>query len=834
MNTTRTYYFDDPRLRMGETGRFLFRFLAFSTFGVCIAAAFALSFSDVAYVRAVGLLLALFLADRLVHFGQAEKRLVRLPLGNINIAEYISPAAFAIIEYALRRTLALSGNINLYILQRLLTRKDIREAIMRLDIPVEELEQKLEEHIKKSIGGKVVEKDAIAQIDFLARSAFDAAISGQSFEIESRDLFAALGLIQDNAITNIFNLFGVAPADFENVVIYSRFHRSFRRLRWIPATLTGIAHGTYKIRHRVMNRAWTARPTPTLDQFSEDLTDLARLEKVGFLVGHAKEYARLVDVLSRPSNPNVLLVGEPGIGKSSIIAHLAFEIVKDRVPAPLFDKRLVALDIGRLVSGAQGGDLRGRVQKVIDEIIRAGNVILYIPDIHNLVKTSGAESMNIADILLPAIQSDLFSVIGATYPREFKQYIEPQSQFSSTFDTIRVVEISEDDAEKILTYETILFEKTYRNVISFGAVKKAVALSHRYMRESPLPSSAENLLKETLADANNRGDKLVNAEDVIAVAERKVNIPMHIAGKAEAETLLNLEEIIHKKFIDQEEAVTAVARALREYRSGLSRKGGPIATFLFVGPTGVGKTELSKILAKIQFGSSDAMARFDMSEYQDKQSFFRFIGSPDGSVSGALTDAILQRPYRLILLDELEKAHPDILHLFLQVFDDGRLTDNLGRTVDFQNTIIIATSNAHSDYIKTEIEAGHAIKDVAVELKKKLTDHFKPEFLNRFSGIIVFKTLSREDIGKIVALNLADLAATVKDAQGIDLSFDASAASEVARLGYDPVFGARPLRGVISEKLRSVLAEKILRQELMRGQSVRVSVSDGAFIFSTQ
>ncbi|MDO8584701.1 MAG: ATP-dependent Clp protease ATP-binding subunit [bacterium] len=829
-NTTQRFYFSDPRLAMGEAGRFLVRFISFSAYGIGVAGTIALLLSDVPRLNGLGYLAALFFADRLLHYGQAERQFIRIPKGRVNIADYIAPASFGVLESALRRVSVFSGHFYLLMFQQLLLRKDIRAAVSRMDISADELAAKVDEWIKKK-SLAVREETAALQLEALAREAFIVALRNESFDVTPRDLFAALGAIPDTELKNLLDLFNVAPADFEHAAIFSRFHRAFARLRRMPATLTGLAHGPYNVRHRVMNRAWTARPTPMLDSYSEDLTDLARLEQVGFLVGHKNEYEQMVDVLSRPTHSNVLLIGEPGVGKSTMIAHLAFEMAKDRVPAPLFDKRLVSLDIGRLTAGADPATLRARVQRIIDEVIRAGNVVLLIEDIHNLVKTSGAEGMNIADILIPAIQGDAFSAIGVTYPKEFKQYIEPQSGFSSSFEHVRVAEISEDDATKILAYQSILFERQYRAVISFGAIKKAVSVAHRYLRQRPLPSSAEGLLKEAIADASQRGDKLVNAEDVVAVAERKINVPLHAAGEKESEQLLNLEELIHKKLVDQEEAVTAVSRALREYRSGLSRKGGPIATFLFVGPTGVGKTELSKILTKIQFGSSEAMVRFDMTEYQDKQSFFRFIGSPDGAVSGALTDAILQKPFSLVLLDEFEKAHPDILNLFLQVFDDGRLTDNLSRTVDFQNTIIIATSNAHSEFIKTSLEAGQHINDITVELKKKLTDYFRPELLNRFSGIIVFKTLSPDDIKKIAAFNLADLVATIKEAQAIDVRFTDAAVSEIARQGYDPVFGARPLRGVISNKLRSVFAEKILRKEIVRGQTVTVDAKDGEFTF---
>ena len=535
-------------------------------------------------------------------------------------------------------------------------------------------------------------------------------------------------------------------------------------------------------------------------------------------------------MLSRPGRPNVLLVGDPGSGKSTLTAHLAFQIIKDRVPDQLFDKRLVKLDVGGLVAGAEEGDLQNRVKRIIEEIVRAGNIILYIPDIHNLLKTSGQMRMSAADMLIPAIKSSAFSVIGATYPREFKQYIETNNDFVSAFEVVKVQEISENDAVRFLVYESLILERQYKIIISFSAIKQAVELAHKYFRQKLLPASAEDLLKEVLADVAEKKKKILTADDVIAVAEKKVNVPIHKAGKAEAEKLLNLEDLIHRQLVDQEEAVKAVSRALREYRSGLSRKGGPIAAFLFVGPTGVGKTELSKILAKIQFGSSEMMVRLDMSEYQDKGSIMRLIGSSDGSISGSLTSAIMDKPYSLVLLDEFEKAHPDILNLFLQVFDDGRLTDNLGRVANFQNTIIIATSNAHSEFIKSEIEKGQNAKGISEQLKKKLTDYFKPELLNRFSGIIVFGSLLPQDIEAITRFQLKELSATLGESQGIGLQFEEAAVKEIARLGYDPVFGARPLRGVISEKLRSVLAEKILNGEVSRGTTVKVAF-DNNFIF---
>ena len=811
---------------MNMAERFIIRLVAYCGYMTLAAAVVTFLFSDVNWLFWLGVLGLLFLADRLIHLGQAEHSLASI--NSNNIARYLTSTSLSALERAADKASAANGNPFVYLAKFLIENRDIREMLVRLDVEPKEFEQKIDDFLKEA--PKETEKN-FSDIEILLKKAFETSLSNQEKFIEPRGLFVALSFLSDKAVVRIFNLFSILPQDLENALIFGRFHKKFGWLRRLPNTLGGFANHSNKIQHRIMNRAWTARPTPDLDKYAVDFTDLARERKVGFLIGHQQEYDRMVDILSRSVKPNAMLVGEPGSGKETLMAHLAYEIVKDKTPTALFDKRLVALLIGNLISGASSEDVAARINKVVEEIISAGNIILYIPDIHNLTKTSGPQYLSAADIIAPIINNDAFPVIGATYPREFKNLIEPQSDFTGAFEIIRINEISEAEAIKLLTYDSIILESQYKITVSFGAIKQAVSLAHKYFRQKLLPSSAEDLLKEALADATQKGDKVLQADDIIAIAERKINIPIHRAGKEEAEKLLNLENIIHERLIDQEEAVKAVSRALREYRSGLSRKGGPIAVFLFVGPTGVGKTELSKILTKIQFGSENMMLRFDMSEYQDKQSIFRFIGSPDGKMAGNLTEAVIQKPYCLILLDEFEKAHPDILNLFLQVFDDGRLTDNFGRTVDFTNTIIIATSNAHSEFIKTHIEAHTPMETIAEELKKKLTDYFKPELLNRFSGVIAFKTLSRENIEAIAGLHLKDLAQSLEETNGISLDFDGTVVKKIAELGYDPVFGARPLRGVISEKLRSVLAEKILREEIVKGGSVKVILENGEIKF---
>ncbi len=833
-------YFNEPRLKMTLLGRFLVKLISYVTYALVITGATVFILSDIIQLRWLGILLLLFLADRLVHIRQAEESInkrVILKLFNpkvtLNVAKFLTPAARNVLISIYDRAKFLSVNPYLILLEKLATRSEIKEALTRIDIPLEEFWAMISQRIKESEKNKLAKTEIYKLIEELTKQAFLKALQSKGYFVGIKFLFTALFYIESEEIKKLFSIFNLEAGDLESALVFSKYRHGFTQLRWLPATLGGFfARRPRRVAHRIMNRAWTARPTPILDSFSIDFTDLARLEKVGFLIGHQQEFDHLLDILSRPVKQNVLLVGEPGTGKETLVAHLAFLITKDEVPPNLFDKRLVALSVGNLVAGVQAtGELQSRVNKIIEEITIANNIILYIPDIHNLTKTSGESFLSAADILIPIITQGLCPVIGATYPKEFRNLIETQTDFVNAFEIIRVQEISEQEAVRIMVYDSLILERQYNILISFGAIKQAVKIAHRYFHQKPLPSGAQDFLREALADVKGKNEKVLTPEAVTLIAERKLKVPIRQAVGSEVQQLLNLEEIIHRKLINQNEAVKAVSRAFREYRSGLSRREGPIASFLFIGPTGVGKTELSKILTAIQFGNKEAMIRFDMSEYQDKQNFFRFIGSPDGRISGQLTEAVKIKPYSLILLDEFEKAHPDILNLFLQVFDEGRLTDNLGNTIDFTNTIIIATSNAHSDFIKSEIEQGHSIEEISVELKKKLSDYFRPELLNRFTDVIVFRNLSPQDIRAIAELQLNELSQFLEENQGISLEFEDSVISKIAELGYDPVFGARPLRKTISESLRSPLADKILKQEIGRGNKLKVKFEQEKFEF---
>ena len=821
-------YFKSKRIFLSQAGDFLARLLGYSAYVVVVAVTLVLLLSQNARLIALGILFALFLADRAMHIGDGERNLVEIGRGKGNVGDALTPSSYRILSSAFRKSKGANVSFYLVLLELLVERDDICEILKRLDVKPEILLQKAA--VAFDGKGKFSKESYLSVLGDLVSRAYENARSHNDVFIYPRNLFAGIFDVGDADLEKVFIASGIKKEDVESAVVFGKWRKIFGAPRFMPKIIGGFAHRPGFLRHRTMNRAWTARPTPTLDKFSTDLTDLARSEAVGFLIGHEKEYEELLQVIARPGKPNAILVGEAGAGKSTIIDHLAFSIIKDEVPEELFDKRLVSLEIGNLLGNATPEVLTARLNDITEEILLAGNIVLFVPNMHDLFRTS-KETVNAIDIILPIVKSAAIPVIGETYPREFKTYIEPRSDFLEQFEVVRVDEISEEEAVKFLIYQSLLLERQYRVFVPFSVIKESVYLAKRYFHAKLLPGSAVDLLKQTLAEAVENKKKSISVQDVDMVAENLSRIPIQRVTADEALKLLGLEDVIHKKLIDQDAAVSAVARALREYRSGLSRKGGPIAAFLFVGPTGVGKTELSKILAEVQFGSKTAMQRFDMSEYQDKTSIFRLIGTPDGSKTGTLTDAVSDNPYTLVLLDEFEKAHPDVLNLFLQVFDDGRLTDSLGKTVDFQNTIIIATSNANSDFIKSEIEKGKRVEDIAGELKQKLSDFFRPELLNRFSDIVVFRDLKEDEIKKIAGLSVNELKEALGEDKGIDIVYDDAVLGELGRRGYDPVFGARPLRKVISDDIKSVLANKILDGSLGNGDTVTITFQNGAFDF---
>jgi len=825
------FFYQDKRLQMSFAERFLARVII-SIFWILLSvlSIFFILMKE-SSLQFLGYFGIIFVLDRLVNLNKPDKyfnknfdKKIAQSNEKINLIFYCENSVKKIIKEVFDKTLINGGNFYLQLLNEFLDDKTFRDILSRLEINVNEFQGAINEILKKNLEKKS-KKELLEMINNLVVAAY--FLRDKNF-ISKKDIFAAIFYIKDSEVERIKNYFRIEAEDVLVSTIFAEFKKQLI-IKNLPETRGEFAKQYKSKEHKIMNKAWTARPTPFLDSISTDLTDLARAGKIGFLIGHNNEMRQLINILSKANNNNVLLVGEPTSGIGSIVRHLAFLISQDEVPEKLFDKRLVMLSIENLISGGTPQEIIERVQKMINEILEAGNVILFIPDIHNLFKTSGENYLSAAEVLLPILSKNNFQIIGSTTPIFYKKDIESRSDFNSLFEVIRVNEISEDEAITFLTYSALILEKQTKIKITYSAIKNAVKIAHRYFKDKMLPLSADDLLKEAVADVKNLKQKILTGDDVIRVSQQKINVPLKFAEKEEAQKLLNLEELIHQSLIDQEEAVKEVSKALREYRAGLSRKGGPIATFLFVGPTGVRKTELSKILARIQFGSEDNMIRFDMSQYQDQKSIYDFVGSPDGSKTGILTEAVRQKPYCLILLDEFEKAHPDLLNLFLSVFDDGRLTDNFGRIINFTNTIIIATSNAHSNLIKEKIETGVSIIEIANELKKRLTEYFKPELINRFSDIIVFKPLSKENIKDIARLNLKTLADNLKKERSIEIIFDETAVEKIAEIGFDPVYGARPLRNAISDNINAILAEKILKSEIKEGDVVKLIFENEKF-----
>ena len=681
-----------------------------------------------------------------------------------------------------------------------------------------------------------------------------------------------------------------------------------RQMRKVILRRLGVADNQQRSNNRQQNRHNSKTGTPTLDKLARDMTELARNGRLDPVIGRDKEVKRVEQILSRRTKNNPVLIGEPGVGKTAIAEGLAQRMVEGKVPAELANKRLMMLDMGSLVAGTKyRGEFEDRLKKVIDEIQTDGHVILFIDELHTLIGAGGAEgAIDASNILKPALARGELQTIGATTLDEYQKYIESDAALERRFATVQVDEPTTDQTLQILRGLRPKYEEHHHAKITDEALEQAVKLSDRYIADRFLPDKAIDLIDESAAmvridaeDKKNRQpslahqleelreqkeeaidnqdfdraatlrqqelvvkDKLerkeqrdqkkdshdyklqVSGENIAQVVAEWTGVPLTQLKKSESERLVNLERVLHQRVIGQDEAVSVVAKAIRRARSGLKDPRRPIGSFMFLGPTGVGKTELAKALAAAIFGSEDNMIRIDMSEYMEKYSTSRLIGAAPGYVGydegGQLTEKVRQHPYSVVLLDEAEKAHPDVFNLLLQVLDDGYLTDAKGRKVDFRNTIIIMTSNHGATQLQDEKEVGFGAKDMSQDysamvgaIKQQMKLYFRPEFLNRIDETIIFHSLQKKELHQIVKLMVADLSKRISE-QGINLKVTPAAIDLIAKLGYDPAYGARPLRRALQDHVEDDLSTGLLDGEINVGDDVTVGAHHGKITFKVK
>ena len=584
--------------------------------------------------------------------------------------------------------------------------------------------------------------------------------------------------------------------------------------------------------------------TRILDQYSRDLTLLAASGSFDPVIGRDEEIRRSVQILSRRSKNNPVLIGEPGVGKTAVAEGIAAYIAGSDAPDSMAGKRLVALDLPALLAGTKyRGDFEERVKAVLKDVKKAGDVILFIDEMHTMIGAGSAEgAIDAANILKPALGRGEVQIIGATTPEEYRRHIEKDAALERRFQPVKIAEPSRSDSLKMLGAVRQSLEKHHGVKISDAALTAAVDLSARYINDRFLPDKAIDLADEAAAHIRVSGGGLVTAEDIAGIVSMWTGIPVANLSADETKRLCNMESILHRRVIGQNEAVTAVSRAIRRGRVGLSDPDRPIGSFLFLGPTGVGKTELCRALAEAVFGESDAMIRLDMSEYMEKHAVSKLIGSPPGYVGyedgGQLTERVRRKPWSVVLFDEIEKAHEDVWGILLQIMDDGRLTDSAGRVVSFRNTIIVMTSNVGAKSISDgrprmgfTPDGGDEAQLMRARINEELRRTFKPEFLNRIDETIVFRRLSRAEIRSIAERMLLTVAERFK-ALGMTLSVPDQVVDFLAERGYDEKYGARPLRRAIRSMIEDKAAELMLTDSLGRGDTVQARIDGNELILT--
>lgn len=765
-----------------------------------------------------GLLSLLIIEFSLIYLRKRGKEDLRnYTKKRINLINFLNASSLEIVI----NTLSLAEikkvkNFNLLFLLELCYSKSIKKTLKRLE--AENITKEIKIETAKEdfdpLKGKKIYYDSLFLI---LKKSYEKALSLNFPYINEQILFLGLTSLEDPEITKILEKFDI---DKEDVLVATtqEIFKSRRVNINLYQPLSTFQKGIEN--KRFFTSFILYKPTPKLDAYGIDLTLLACKQGIGFLIGHKEEVKRLIALL-RSLKTNILLVGEEGSGRETIIYHLAWLIHNDLVPQEISDYRLVKLDLSLLYSENRENFL-SKLTEIIKEVVNAKKIILFFPEIHQVILEP---YLNVMQILNPVLTSKEIIIIASTTSLGYLQ-MNQKINIDSFFEKIEINEPSIEESILLLTLKSILWEKMNKIKISSKAITKAVVLAKNFLKQKPLPKSAEDLLTQAINIVKSEGGNFISQELIQEIVASLTKIPIQKLSEEEKEKILNLENLLHQRIVNQEEAIKEIARVLKIYRAGLEKKKGPIGVFLFVGPTGVGKTETAKALAKIYYGSEENMVRLDMVEFQNPEDLDKLIGSKDGKILGLLTEPLRQNPYSLILLDEFEKTHPTILKIFLPIFDEGLIKDGLGRDVDFRHSLIICTSNAYSEEIKKAIENNLPFEEITENIKSKLTPIFSVELINRFDNVIVYKPLGFNELFKIAQIMLNDLKTEVLLKHGIDMEIDNLAIEELVKRGTDPIFGARPLKRKIDELIKNKLADLILQEKIRRGDKLKITYNN--------
>lgn len=703
----------------------------------------------------------------------------------------------------------------------------VRKTLSQLNIDEDKIIKSLEDMVKS--GSKGTNTGSIPftpQVKKALSFAWDEARQLGHNYVNIEHIFLALLREQD----------GVAAK------VLSKFNVSILKAREVIVSYLGVEVSTVK-------EVRLPQDTPLINEFTRDITWLAAQNKLDPVIGRDREIERLVQILSRRTKNNPVLIGDAGIGKTAIVEGLAQRIIREEVPKALFGKRVVSLDLGLIVAGTKyRGEFEERMKKLLSEVKKVANIVMFVDELHTIVGTGSTEgSLDVANMFKPAMARGEIQVVGATTLNEYRKYIEEDAALERRFQAVQVDPPTMDETLNILKGIISRYEEFHNVKFTPESLQSAVTLSVRYITNRQLPDKAIDLIDEAASRVILKGNrKIVKPEDIAEIVSLWTGVPIVQLTKSESERLLNMSENLKKRVVGQDEAITALTRAVKRSKAGLKDPKRPIGSFIFLGPSGVGKTELAKALAEFLFGNENNIVRIDMSEYTEKHTTSRLVGAPPGYVGydegGQLTEPVRRKPYSIVLFDEIEKGATEIHNLLLQIMEDGVLTDSNGRKVDFKNTIIIMTSNVGSNLLKKEAGFGFVTHDnkqlktyekmketVLEELKKA----FPPEFLNRIDDIIIFKILDKENMKDIAKIMVSNLLSRLTD-HNIELVFGKGVLEHIVDKGYVENQGARPLRGKIQELVENQLADKLLSEEIKKGQVVTINLKDDQLIFTAK